>query len=88
MLHTNTEYKVKGYYNRWSIVDIYQDYALLENCTYGDETCYLVVNLNQHPVTLPYKKRDGSYANLPTICEVICETYDDIVTALEDANII
>ena len=87
MLHTNTDYKVKGYTNRWSIIDTLDNYALLENNTYGDETCYLVVKLDEKPVTLPYKKKDGTYVNLPTINNVVCETFDDIQTALEDEGI-
>lgn len=88
MLHTHTEYRVKGYTNRWSVIDTYRGYALLENCTYGDETCYLVVKLEQQPVTLPYKKKDGTFVNLPTIFEVVCETYDGIETALKDEGLV
>lgn len=88
MLEKKVDYKVKGYSNRWSIIDTYEGYGLLENNTYGDETCYLVVELDQAPAMLLYKKRDGSTVYLPTILEVVCETYDGIETALEDEGLI
>lgn len=88
MLEQNVEYKVKGYTNKWSLIDTYEGYGLLENCTYGDETCYLVVDLEQEPVSLRYKTRDGRIIYLPTILDVICETYDGIEIALEDACLI
>lgn len=88
VLEKKVEYKVKGYSNRWSIIDTHAGYGLLENNTYGDETCYLVVELDQEPPMLRYKKRDGSIVYLPTIQEVVCETYDGIETALEDEGLI
>lgn len=84
MIRTNTEYKVRGYRNRWSLIDTFGKYGLLENCTYGDETCYLVVDLSEIPVVLPHKRKDGTYVYLPTILNTICETYDDIETAVEE----
>lgn len=88
MLDRNTEYKVKGYRNRWSIIDTHEGYGLLENCSYGDETCYLVVKLDQEPVMRTYRRRDETTVQLPTIMDVICETYDGIETALEDEGIL
>lgn len=83
------DYKVKGYYNKWSVIDTYESYALLENSTYGDETCYLVVRINNNVKELEYtKKSTGEKVVLPTIMEVICETYDGIEIALEDEGII
>ena len=58
--------KIEGYIGKWSAIDTYKNYYLLENNCYGDETCYLVINEDN---------------------KVICETYDDIVTALEDEGI-
>ena len=87
MLDKNTEYKVNGYRNRWSIIDTFKGYALLENCTYGDETCYLVAKLDQEPVMKTYIRPDKLRIELPTIMEVICETFDDIETALEDEGV-
>lgn len=87
MLQANVEYKVKDYRNRWSIIDTNEGYGLLENCSYGDETCYLVVKLDQEPVMRTYRRRDDSTVELPTIMEVVCETFDGIETALEDEGI-
>lgn len=83
------DYKVKGYYNKWWVIDTYEGYALLENNTYGDETCYLVVRMNSNVKELEYtKKSTGEKIMLPTIMEVVCETYDGIEIALEDEGII
>lgn len=88
---SNKEFKVKGYYNRWSVIDVYEEWALLENCTYGDETCYLVVRKDA-PVKRKFSS-DKAFNGIMVgyydeIEEVVCETYDDIITALEDECII
>ena len=88
MLNKNTEYKVKGYTNRWAIIDTFKGYALLENSTWGDETCYLVAKLNQEPQDLKYKKSNGNIIVLPTIIDILCETFDGLEVALEDESII
>lgn len=88
MLQKNIDYKVKDYTNRWSIINTHEGYGLLENNTYGDETCYLVVKLDQEPALLRYKRSDGSTIQLPTILHVVCETYDGIEIALEDEGLI
>ena len=79
MLDSNKEYRVKGYSNRWSVIDTYKGYALLENCTWGDETCYLLVKQDV-PVKTKYKDDGSSYE---VITEVIEETYDWIEDAVE-----
>lgn len=85
----NIDYKVKGYYNKWSVIDTYRDYVLLENNTFGDETCYLVVRKNDNVKELEYtKKSTGEKVILPTIMEVVCETFDGIEIALEDEGLI
>lgn len=85
---TNIDYKVKGYYNRWSVIDTYSGYALLENNTYGDETCYLVAEIANNVQEKEYSnKTTGEKMMIPTIMEIICETYDDIHTALEDIGL-
>lgn len=83
MLNEKTSYKVKGYTNRWSIMDTYRGYALLENETYGDETCYLVVKINAPVENKQYTRKDGTKIMLPTIMKVVCETYDDLITTIE-----
>lgn len=85
----NIDYKVKGYYNKWSVIDTYKGYALMENNTYGDETCYLVVKIKDNVQDKEYtKKSNGEKIVLPTIMEVLCETFDGIEIALEDEGII
>lgn len=85
----NIDYKVKGYYNKWSVIDTYKGYALMENNTYGDETCYLVVKVKDNVQYKEYtKKSNGEKIVLPTIMKVVCETYDGIEIALEDEGII
>ena len=86
MLEINdVEYKVKGYTNRWSVIDTHGEYALLENCTWGDETCYLLVRRDVEIEDKVYTLKKGKEkVILPTIMEVIAETYDDILTAIED----
>lgn len=85
MLKRNTSYKVDGYTNKWSVIDTYKGYALLENETYGDETCYLLVRKDVEVQNLQYTKRStGEKVLLPTIMEVITETFDDIETAINE----
>lgn len=88
MLELNVEYRVRDYSNRWSIIDTHEKWALLENCTWGDETCYLVVPMEQEITMRKYRRGDGSIVELPTIDLITCETYDDIITALEDEDLI
>lgn len=88
---SNKEFKVRGYRNKWSVIDEYEEWALLENATWGDETCYLVVRKDA-----PIKRKFSSDKDFSGIMvgyydeieEVVCETYDDIITALEDEGII
>ena len=87
-INENVSYKVYGYSNRWSVIDRIDDYALLENETWGDETCLLVVNVKAPVVDKLYKTRDGKMIRIPTIMEVLDETYDDLQTALEDLCIL
>lgn len=46
--------KIKGYYNKWSAIDYMTvnniEYYLMENNTYGDETCYLVITKDQSKI--------------------------------------
>lgn len=85
----NIDYKVKGYLGKWNVIDKFKDYALLENNAYGDETCYLVVQISNNVEELDYtKSTTGEKIRLPTVIEVVCETHDDIVTALRDEEIL
>lgn len=81
--------KVENYLGFWSAIDCYEDYILLEHNNFGDETCYLVVNKNE--VTEEYITLNNGYeGGIPVFkkgCNVY-ETFDDIVTCLEDEGII
>lgn len=85
MLKENVNYGVKGYSGLWSVIDTYKGYALLENNRYGDETYYLVVRLDVEVIERVYTNK-GSNEKLviPTIMEVIEETFDDLESAVEE----
>lgn len=87
-LEQGVDYKVDGYTNRWSIVDEAFGFVLLENNTYGDETCYLVVRKNTVAKDQEYTKRNGEKVMLPTITARVYETYDGIRQCLEEEGII
>lgn len=74
MINYDINYKVEGYTNKWSVIDDFKGYVLLENNTWGDETCYLVA-----------KQCQPTPNN--TIREIVGETYDDLETALEDLGL-
>lgn len=63
--------KIEGYKNLWSEISHLRlnnkRYYLMENNTWGDETCYLVIDENK---------------------KVICETFDNLLSALETEGII
>ncbi|MBO5924661.1 MAG: hypothetical protein J6Q52_00170 [Clostridia bacterium] len=81
----NVEYKVEKYFNRWSVIDTHGEYALLENCTWGDSSFYLLVRRDVGIEDKVYTlKKSKEKIVLPTIIEVLAETYDDILTAIED----
>ena len=87
-LDVKTSYKVAGYKNRWGVIDAHAGYVLLENETWGDETCYLVARQDVTVALHEYTRKDGIKVVLPTITEIVCETYDDIDTALRDEGLI
>lgn len=82
------EYKVKGYSNRWYVVDRYRDYVLLENCTWGDETFWLVAPTKNNVQDVEYNTKSGGKITLPTIQNVLCETYDLLDWALRDEGVL
>lgn len=81
--------KVEGYRGFWSVIDEYEQYVLLEHNTYGDETCYLVVDANQFSWK-DISLKSGITIRAPFFASgsSVFETYDDIATALEDEGII
>ena len=88
MITAGIDYKVKGYTNRWSVIDEAKGFVLLENNTWGDETCYLVVRKSVKAFDREYtRKSDGEKVILPTIEAKTYETYDDILTAISDYDL-
>lgn len=82
--------KIEGRTNLWSEIDCYNTddeiYCLMENDTWGDEAGYIAIKLAEefHYETLNNGKK---VIFIPASCE-ICETWDDIETALRDEDII
>lgn len=88
MLEERVSYRVKGFTNRWSIIDILDGYCLLENETFGDETFYIVCSIVANVEFLPYvNKFSGVRHTLPTIMEIVTTTYDDLETTLYDLEV-
>lgn len=89
MIKEGIDYKVAGYTNRWSVIDKCKGWVLLENNTYGDETCYIVTRENQKANDKKYKsKATGEIVMIPTIIGKVYETYDGIWQCLEDEGIL
>lgn len=70
------KYSHKDYIGKWEIIGEDHGYYMLEHCTYGDETCYLVIS----------KKARVFEGN--ELRARVFETYDDIETCLIDEGII
>lgn len=81
-------YRISGYTGRWGIIDKVKvndvTYFLMENNIYGDETCYVVVT--NESMGMGYIKSCDEY--LPKFNIVVCETYDGLLQALLDEDII
>lgn len=88
MLNRKESYKVFNHTGRWSLIDEYKGYGLLEHDYYGDETCYLVVSLNAPVEMKKYITKTGDKIELPTIMEIVGESYDGLEVALEDYDLI
>ena len=87
-LERGVDYKVEGYTNKWSIVDEAFGFVVLENNTYGDATCHLVVRKNVVAKDKEYTKRNGEKIMLPTNTARVHETYYGIRQCLQDEGII
>lgn len=81
-------YRISEYTGRWGIIDKVKvndvTYFLMENNIYGDETCYVVVT--NESIGMEYIKSRDEY--LPKFNIVVCETYDGLLQALLDEDII
>ena len=92
-----TPCKVEGRVGKWSILDaarVGNDICvLLEHNTYGDETALLLMQLPKAEVKWIIDNEEGWKAERKGILHFgskyeIAETYDDIVTALIDEDLI
>lgn len=72
----NAEYKFKGYKGKWYFIAESNGYYMFEHCTYGDDTCHLVVNAKS-------RVWDNNVIKARAI-----ETYDDIKTTLYTEGIL
>lgn len=86
------DYEIEGRYGTWYEIDkmeVGDDiYKLYESCDYGDEAGAIVIKVPSVPYVI--KKRSMSDERvyvIPKECEV-CETFDDIESALEDEGIL
>ena len=96
----HNEYRIKDRIGTWSIIVSYFDkdnkrwFLLMESCQYGDEAGCVVVYfyaekaegvIMKHYV---HKKIGGRLVFMPEFQYELCETWDDIKTALEDEGIL
>ena len=82
-INWNTNYKVKGYTNTWSVIDEFKGYVLLENNFWGDETCYLVARKENN--VEPIVKGKIEFLEVQ---DIVDETFDGLGIALYDLGII
>lgn len=89
-LKSEKNIKLANYYGCWSVIDDYRGFVLLEHNEYGDETCYLVVKASDFEWKEFIKKSTGEKVLLPYFSDKcsVYETYDDIVTCLEDYEVL
>ena len=90
-----TEYKFEGHYYRWTTIDTHTvngvQYALAES-SIGDEAPYILFVADRTQIHMKdFINRTGEVTRLPFVPESLIiddEVYDDIMTALEDNNIL
>ena len=85
------DYKIEGRLFTWYEIDRMQvandTYVLFESCEYGDEAGAILVKLPSKPLEIKTLVSGEPVYVIPEDCE-ISETFDDIVTALEDEGIL
>ena len=85
------DYKIEGRVFTWYEIDRMQvandTYVLFESCEYGDEAGAILVKLPSKPLEIKTLVSGEPVYVIPEDCE-ISETFDDIVTALEDEGIL
>lgn len=91
-----TEYRFEGHYYRWSTIDTHTvngvQYALAESAV-GDEAPYILFKADRTQIKMKdfTNRTTGEVVRLPFVPESLIiddEVYDDIMTALEDNNIL
>lgn len=86
------DYEIEGRYGTWYEIDeakVGDDtYKLYESCDWGDEAGAIVIKVPRRPYAVKkLSLSDERVYVIPKECEV-CETFDDIETALEDEGIL
>lgn len=87
----NLDYEIEGRYFTWYEIDrthVGKDtYVLFESCEYGDEAGAILVQLPNTPLEIKRLSTGELVYVIPEDCEV-CETFNDIESALEDEGIL
>lgn len=87
----NLDYEIEGRYFTWYEIDRTQvgndTYVLFESCEYGDEAGAILVKLPSEPLEIKTLYSGELVYVIPEDCE-IGETFDDIITSLEDNGIL
>ena len=87
----NLDYEIEGRYFTWYEIDrtnVGKDtYVLFESCEYGDEAGAILVQLPNTPLEIKRLSTGELVYVIPEDCE-IAETWSDIITTLEDNNIL
>ena len=87
----NLDYEIEGRYGTWYEIDKMKvgddTYKLYESCDWGDEAGAIVVQLPNAPLEIKRLSTGELVYVIPEDCEV-CETFNDIESALEDEGIL
>ena len=85
------DYEIEGRYGTWYKIDEMKVgdyiYQLYESCDWGDEAGAIVIEAPGRPYNIKKLSNGEHIYFIPEECEV-CETFDDIETALEDEGIL
>ena len=86
------DYEIEGRYGTWYEIDEMKvgddTYKLYESCDWGDEAGAIVIKVPRKPYAIKkLSLSDERVYVIPKECEV-CETFDDIESALEDEGIL
>jgi hypothetical protein len=102
MINGKAEFRFEGHYYRWTLIDTFQaidkdtdtviEYGLAES-SIGDEAPYILFKIKADRIEQKMftNKRTNEVSQMPFIpADLIVddEVYDDIITALEDNDIL